>query len=293
ELCLSFAAEWCYQSQVTCDSQCKGPDSWHELNGDCKKNTQSPINIVTRKTILDHKLTPFIFSGYQEAFSSTMKNNGHTVSATVPQSFTVRGGNLESTYKAVQFHFHWGVNGSAGSEHTIDGEQYPMEMHIVHMKEEFDSLKNALMFKHGVAVLGFFYEKSNSANSKYGKLIEALTKLESTDATTTLSGLSLSNLLPSEQNMTNYYRYEGSLTTPNCTEGVVWTVFEHPIPLSNEQLVAFTSLKFKDGKPMIKTFRPVQPNHGNPVYRSGCTAIMLSYTVLLACACSALGLSRL
>lgn len=55
-----------------------GPDSWHEVHEDCMKNRQSPINIVTRKTKLDHNLTPLVFHGYQQAFSSTLKNNGHS-----------------------------------------------------------------------------------------------------------------------------------------------------------------------------------------------------------------------
>lgn len=56
------------------------------------------------------------------------------------------------------------------------------------------------------------------------------------DKNTTVSGISLNNLILSEENMTRYYRYDGSLTTPDCTEGVVWTVFEHPIPLGKEQV---------------------------------------------------------
>ncbi|KAF5903140.1 carbonic anhydrase 4-like, partial [Clarias magur] len=226
---------WCYQSQVACDSKCKGPDAWHELYEDCNKDEQSPINIVTRKTVLDDNLTPFIFSGYQEAFSGKLINNGHTVKVSVPILATVRGGNLEGTYKAVQFHLHWGDKGGPGSEHTIDGEQYPMEMHIVHMKQRYKTLEDALKERHGVAVLGFFYEESKSDNKKYDKLIQALAEVKNTSENTIVSGISLNNLILSAENMTRYYRYDGSLTTPECTEGVLWTVFEHPIPLSEDQ----------------------------------------------------------
>lgn len=50
------------------------------------------------------------------------------VKVSVPHLATVSEGNLGATYKAVQFHLHWGDNGGPGSEHTIDGEQYPMEV---------------------------------------------------------------------------------------------------------------------------------------------------------------------
>ncbi|KAB5522438.1 hypothetical protein PHYPO_G00159540 [Pangasianodon hypophthalmus] len=287
------SGKWCYQSQVTCDTPCKGPDSWHEVHEDCGKFKQSPINIVTKKTELDHNLTPLIFSGYQQAFSGILKNNGHSVRVSVPELANVSGGNLKATYKAVQFHFHWGENGGPGSEHTIDGEQYPMEMHIVHMRQDFKSLEEALKDPTGVAVLGFFYEESKSANKKYDGLIQALKKVEHYNTNTTLTGISLSNLISSEENMTKYYRYEGSLTTPYCTEAVIWTVFEIPIPLSKDQLSAFSSLKFEGDKPMIKTFRPVQPHKSRTVYHSGSTVVMLSFTLLLVCVCSALGLSQL
>ncbi|TTG47526.1 Carbonic anhydrase 4 [Bagarius yarrelli] len=279
------AGDWCYQSQVSCESHCKGPDLWHEVHADCKKSRQSPINIVTRKTKLDDRLTPFIFQGYQQAFTGILKNNGHSVAMSVPHQATVSGGNLGTTYKAVQFHFHWGENGGPGAEHTIDGEQYPME--------NFKSLEEALKDPTGVAVLGFFYEESRSANKKYDGFIQALAKVQTPNTNTTLSGISLSNLITSEANMTKYYRYEGSLTTPSCTEAVVWTVFEIPIPLSKEQLSAFSSLKFQDGKPMTKTFRPVQPRKGRTVYRSSGAAVLLSVTLLLGCVCSSLGLSQL
>lgn len=53
---------------------------------------------------------------------------------------------------------------------------------------------------------------------------------------TSLNSISLAQLIPSEQNLTTYYRYKGSLTTPGCTEAVIWTLFENPIPLSMDQV---------------------------------------------------------
>ncbi|XP_026993565.2 carbonic anhydrase 4-like [Tachysurus fulvidraco] len=288
-------ADWCYQSQVTCEPVCNVSDTWYKLNEDCKKNRQSPINIVTRKTKLDPNLTTFVFRGYQEAFDSLLENNGHSVKVSVPVTHlaNVSGGNLGATYKAVQFHLHWGENGGPGSEHTIDGEQYPMELHIVHMREDFKTLDAALKDPTGVAVLGYFYEESKSENKKYKGLIQALKKVVPYKTNTSLTGISLSNLITSEESMTKYYRYDGSLTTPPCSEAVVWTVFEIPIPLSKEQLSAFSFLKYPNGKPMTNNFRPVQPQKNRTVYRSGSAVVMFSFTLLLVCVCSALDLSQL
>lgn len=288
----SAAGDWCYQSQFTCEHQCNAPEKWGHANKDCEGTYQSPINIVIRKTIKDERLTPIEFTNYQHIFQSTIKNSGHSVQVGIPHLSTISGGGLPGTYKAVQFHLHWGNKGGPGSEHTIDGEQYPMELHIVHMKVEYTDLTTALRDPEGVAVLGFFYEMSNSANRKYEPIISTLQSIRATNGNSTLRSLSLAQLIPSEQNMTSYYRYKGSLTTPGCTESVVWTVFENPIPLSMEQLKAFSELQFRDGKPMVGTFRPVQPLNGRKVYRSGATVILASSAFLVAAVTIALGLSQ-
>ncbi|KAG5836653.1 hypothetical protein ANANG_G00230680 [Anguilla anguilla] len=273
---ITTGADWCYESQVSCNRSCLGPEEWNEVAASCEGRVQSPINIVTRKTLLDERLVPFTFSGYEEAFRSLLKNNGHTVEVDLPHSAMVSGGSLESTYRAVQLHLHWGQNGGSGSEHTIDGEQYPMELHIVHVKQEYSSLAEALEDPTGVAVLGFFFETSKSANKKYEPIIRSLGNIKQSGSNASLNGLSLDMLIPAKEDMRTYYRYQGSLTTPGCSEAVVWTLFQCTIPLSKEQLSAFSALRFSSGEPMIGTFRPVQPLNGRRVYRSGSGAVLAS-----------------
>ncbi|TDH04670.1 hypothetical protein EPR50_G00135210 [Perca flavescens] len=286
------SGDWCYQSQFTCDHQCNAPDKWNHVQSNCGGNAQSPINIVTRKTLKDERLTPFEFNNYQQIFRDTIKNNGHSVKVGVPHLSTISGGGLPTTYKAVQFHMHWGNKGGPGSEHTIDGERYPMELHIVHMKNEYTDLATALSDPEGVAVLGFFYKTSNSANRKYDPITNALRSIKTTNSNTSLPSVSLAQLIPAEQNLTSFYRYKGSLTTPGCTEAVIWTVFENTIPLSMDQLRVFSELQFHDGKPMVGNFRPVQPLNGRKVFRSGGAVILVSSTLLLAAIATALGLSQ-
>lgn len=288
----SGSEEWCYQSQFTCDHQCNAPEKWNHANANCAGHRQSPINIVTRKTLKDDRLIPFKFDGYQESFRATIRNNGHSVQVGGLHQKTISGGGLPTSYKAVQFHLHWGTNGGPGSEHTIDGEQFPMELHIVHMKHHYSNLSAALLDKEGVAVLGFFYERSNSENRKYKPIIDALPSIKSKGSDSSPQTISLAQLIPPEKNLTNYYRYQGSLTTPGCTESVIWTLFEDPIPLSIGQLRAFSQLNFHDGKPMVGTFRPVQPLNDRLVYRSGGGVVLASTTVLALALATALGLSQ-
>ncbi|XP_012706566.2 carbonic anhydrase 4a isoform X1 [Fundulus heteroclitus] len=284
------SGDWCYQSQFTCEHKCNAPEKWNHASEDCGGRSQSPINIVTRKTLKDETLSPFQFKNYQQTFRGSIKNNGHSVQVGVPILSTISGGGLEDTYKAVQFHLHWGTDGGPGSEHTIDGEQYPMELHVVHMKKHYADLGTALRDKSGVAVLGFFYEESKSPNRKYDSIINTLQSVKATNSNISLPSISLAQLIPSEQNLTSYYRYQGSLTTPGCTESVVWTVFENPIPLSMEQLKAFSKVQFHDGKQMVNNFRPVQPLNGRQVYRSGGAVPLASWALLAAALVTTLGL---
>ncbi|KAJ8257053.1 hypothetical protein COCON_G00192050 [Conger conger] len=268
----------------------EGPDEWNGVTGSCEGRAQSPINIVTRKALLDERLTRFTFTGYQDVFNSLVQNTGHSVQVGLPHSPRISGGLLETSYKAIELHLHWGKNGGPGSEHTIDGEQYPMEMHIVHMKQNYNSLAEALQDPAGFAVLGFFYETSPSVNKKYEPIIRSLEKIKQPGSNTSLSDLSLDSLIPAQENLTVYYRYQGSLTTPGCSEVVVWTMFQQPIPLSVEQLSAFSELQFSNGEPMIGTFRPVQPLNSRTVYRSGSSVVLASSLVLVTSLMVSIGL---
>ncbi|XP_070685601.1 carbonic anhydrase 4b [Pempheris klunzingeri] len=277
---IASGADWCYQSEVTCNHTCTGPDVWAVVSQHCGGRAQSPVNIVTRKVLEDKRLTPFQLFGYQDTFHGRLVNNGHSVQLDLPPSIKIEGGNLNETYKALQLHLHWGKDGGPGSEHTIDGEQFPMEMHIVHIKEKYHTLSEASKDRTGMAVLGFFFQESTSANKKFDPLVNALKHITQPSNSTTLGGVSLEMFIPSQRNMTKYLRYDGSLTTPDCAEAVVWNLFEQTIPLSRKQLAAFCQLQFSDGKHMVKTYRPLQPLNGRQVYYSGVHVAVVS-TVLL------------
>uniref|UniRef100_A0A671TG77 Carbonic anhydrase n=1 Tax=Sparus aurata TaxID=8175 RepID=A0A671TG77_SPAAU len=246
--------DWCYQSEFTCSHTC--PEVWEGVSYNCGGRFQSPVNIVTKKNQLDECLTPFHFSGYQDTFYGRLLNNGHS--------------------GTLQLHLHWGRDGGLGSEHTIDGERFPMEIHIVHIKEEYNSLSEAVRDRTGAAVLGFFFQVI-----LFGYFVVKLAIIMRLKVynSTTLRGVSLEMLIPHQENMTKYFRYSGSLTTPNCSEAVVWSLFENPIPLSRKQLTAFSQLLFPDGKPMVKTYRPLQPMNRRQVYYSSGNVALVS-TVL-------------
>ncbi|XP_060744621.1 carbonic anhydrase 4b [Tachysurus vachellii] len=271
---MTGGVEWCYESQVSCDNNCKGPDEWKDIASACGGQNQSPINIVTKR-VINHTLKPLIMHGYQEFFQSIITNNGHTVKVNLSGDAVIEGAGLSEKYKAVEVHFHWGKNGGPGSEHTIDGERYPMEMHIVHIKETYSTVQEAVKDRTGIAVLGFLYQESDSANKKYDSIINALPQISLPGNKTTLGSVNLEMLLPDDP-LARYFRYSGSLTTPDCAESVIWTLFESTIPLSHQQLSAFSDLWFVNGTAMIDNFRPVQPLNGRDVFYSGSNTASVS-----------------
>uniref|UniRef100_A0A671N7S3 Carbonic anhydrase n=1 Tax=Sinocyclocheilus anshuiensis TaxID=1608454 RepID=A0A671N7S3_9TELE len=209
---------------------------WNNNNfPNCGGQRQSPINIVTHRVKHDPKLTSFIFEGHEKVFNMSVENHGHSAHFTLPQSVRLRGGGLPATYKAVQFHLHWGENGGQGSEHSVDGERYPMELHIVHIKEKHGSLGEALNDSTGVAALAFFFEVTSGQNKQLDRVIEALGKVRYEGNSCEIEDFRLTDIIP-QANKLNYYRYSGSLTTPGCDQAVVWTVFQQSLPISKNQV---------------------------------------------------------
>jgi carbonic anhydrase len=215
-----------------------GSEYWSALNPSykaCGRGTeQSPINLEDVKANTSSEAD--IQINYQPS-SFTAKNNGHTVQAdanTDENSIVIDG----KEYKLVQFHFH------VPSEHQMDGKNLDMELHLVH-KSEDDQL----------AVLGVLM-KAGKENKTLAELWSKLPKEESEENIQLEEEINLSALLPQDKTA---YHYNGSLTTPPCSEGVKWTVFAEPISVSQEQIDLFASV-FPDNH------RPVQPWNDRDAY---------------------------
>ena len=201
---------------------------WQELSEEfsaCGEGTQqSPIDL-TGAVGLD---LPNAILDYVPA-DATVIDNGHTVQVNVPEAGTLE---LDGkTYAFAQFHFH------APSEHTVDGDHWPMEWHFVHKAED-----------GSLAVLGVLVEEG-PAWQPFDIIIESL-PFEENIEDKVYGQVDIAAFLPE---LTAAYRYDGSLTTPPCSEGVEWSVLQGTITMSTEQMEAFTS-RFSEANN-----RPVQP----------------------------------
>ncbi|MCX8650295.1 carbonic anhydrase family protein [Gilliamella sp. B2776] len=220
-------SHWGYEGQ-------EKPENWGKLSieySTCENGkNQSPINIDhVLKT--HHENLKFSF----EAGKQEIINNGHTI------EISVSGDNQltldDQIFKLQQFHFH------TISENTIKGKHYPMEAHFVYKNKDGELTVVALMFDYG---------KENQEIAKAWQQMPT----ESGNKTILDRTIDIKKLFPKKL---DYYRFSGSLTTPPCTEGVRWIVFEKSVTASDEQIQKFHSIMHHDNN------RPVQPLNGRVI----------------------------
>ena len=149
----------------------------------------------------------------------------------------VIGGGLNYAYKLVQVHFHWSDVGDIGSEHTIEGKHFPLEIHFLHVKEN-KTVEEALLEPDGlmnVAVFGSVNNFLTYDQTHFSSISAGLELLRySVNGSRVKLKVAAGDLLPQEKQ--SFFRYHGSLTTPDCNEAAIWTVLAAPIPITDYQV---------------------------------------------------------
>uniref|UniRef100_A0A8C9T1Q5 protein-tyrosine-phosphatase n=1 Tax=Scleropages formosus TaxID=113540 RepID=A0A8C9T1Q5_SCLFO len=237
-----------------------GPDSWASTYPDCRERNQSPINIDDQDARVSVEYQELTLDGFDTESSNktSMKNTGKTVAILLRDDYFVRGAGLPGRFKAEKVEFHWGQsNGSAGSEHSVNGRKFPVEVQIyLYNSDDFDMfvfygfLETRCVLIHGSASV-----------------------IRSPEKETFLEPFTLRRLLP--PSLGSYYRYTGSLTIPPCSKVVEWIVFSRPVFLSHRQLEAFYSIFTTEQQDHVKSveylrnnFRPLQNLDGREVFKS-------------------------
>jgi carbonic anhydrase len=214
----------------------EGPSHWGTISAkfaSCLSGrAQSPIDIVApvRRTTSDVILLKFPPTSlrivHQDHVADAI-NNGHTIQVNYSEGDTLTVGS--SAYQLVQYHFH------APSEHTVNGMQFPMEMHLVHASADGQ-----------LAVIGVFIVEGEQ-NSAFDPIWANLPVVKGVENHLEHVKVDVDALLPKARTT---YRYDGSLTTPPCSEGVKWLVMTTPIALSKRQIGAFTALFHGNNRPV-------------------------------------------
>jgi len=219
-----------------------GPESWNSNVAfpECAGASNSPIAIQEADST-EVAAVAWELTGWDTAHSWTVDDKHRTFEYGLEgdKKITTEGGGLVNKYNLLQFHYHWGGDNTKGSEHTLNGKEYPMEVHFVHWNSEYATAGEAIASEDAdaLAVLGFFFEIQAEDNDELAPYITQMEAARNHENYTT-EGVNVDNLsIPVKYAMTgNYYRYMGGLTTPGCNQIVRWTVFDTTIKISAAQM---------------------------------------------------------
>jgi carbonic anhydrase len=222
-------AHWGYEGD-------EGPANWGELSAKyamCRDGmNQSPIDLVADfhvglpEIVFEYKGTPI-----------RETNNGHTIMLKASPGNYLNVPEKEWRYQLVQGHFH------SPSEHTINGKSYAMEIHLVHADLDGQIAVAGVMIEEG--------EENAMLNRIWSFMPEQVGETRESPLTVFEAGV-----MPPTR---NYFTYDGSLTTPPCTEGIQWFVLRDPLTASAEQIARF---KERVGS---STNRPTQPHNARMI----------------------------
>jgi len=223
------AVQWGYEGPGA-------PEAWSRLrpeNALCAKGTrQSPIDIQAGIRV---QLDPIAFD--YKAGPYRVVDNGHTIQVNVAPGSAIEVNGRR--YELQQFHFH------RPSEERVDGKRFEMVAHLVHRDAEGRLAVVAVLLEPGAA--------QGVVQAVWNHL-----PLEKGDEVAVRAPLDPTALLPEER---SYFTYMGSLTTPPCSQGVLWMVMKRPVAVSPEQIGIFARLY-----PM--NARPIQPASGRLIKES-------------------------
>jgi len=229
--CVSYAAEgvhWTYEGHA-------GAKHWGDLETEyatCKLGRhQSPIDIETSKIkAADAEPIKVAYNGA----SAQVSNTGHSVQVDPEDGGSITVDGVE--YKLVQFHFH------TPSEEKINGRHHAMVAHLVHRSADGKLAVIAVLFDLG--------KENRTLQPVFAHL-----PAKAGDKRPLDGKINAGEIVPDNHAS---YMFEGSLTTPPCSEDVHWIVMKTPMTISSHQLEAFKKLY-----PM--NARPTQPMNGRTV----------------------------
>jgi len=231
---------------------------------------QSPIDLTEGGATLNGKMEIVGFNYYDFKVNSGFDSGDVTYTTPFDNDTLRLGTELELTFadgsqsyfQPLQFHFH------APSEHSVSGRLYDLEVHFVHTIKGSNTAGSTVAPQGEIpgAVIGIFFDREAGGNYD-NDFLSSLNDAITSKGTASASMVKVRQFLGGVD-MTEYWSYDGSLTTPPCWEGLKWSVIKQVQPISDAQLKKFTDRMagnnaFAGGK---GNNRVVQPLNARTLY---------------------------
>jgi carbonic anhydrase len=229
---INLASDWSYSA----------PAAWQNLYPSCGGKQQSPININSAQAVNSTGQTQNLaFTGYSQAATVSITNTGYSIEIqALTHNAFVSGGSLPGVYVLYGIVFHFGISTSSGSEHSVDGQSYPLEIQLLHFNNLYSNSSQASMHPQGLAAISVLVQVQGSSSPDIFNTILSGTPYSGQSVTS--GTFSAGSLLPHDTH--DYYWYTGSLTKPNCFQPVLWTVFTNPLYISANTMNALRANLF-------------------------------------------------
>ncbi|XP_014244182.1 carbonic anhydrase 1-like isoform X2 [Cimex lectularius] len=229
-------------------------DAMHEM-----ETAESPINL-TLGILKKIRLPPINWYNYDlKAHAMKLSNTAYSVVLTGlwgehSRPF-INGGPFLDDYEFSQIHFHWGQSNSEGSEHTVDGVQFPFELHAVFYRKLYESHERAKAEEDGIAVLVYLFKLAQTTNVKLQPITDSLPSVVNAYTDASIDPVPLISLI--KNIIDDYILYLGVMKY-KCAHGVLWLICRDTFGITEAQLGAFRLLQDRYNNPMPKSYRDVQ-----------------------------------
>ncbi|KAM6153820.1 carbonic anhydrase-related protein 11 isoform 2-T2 [Erethizon dorsatum] len=244
-----------------------GPPFWGLVNAAWSLcavgKRQSPVDVELKRVLYDPFLPPLRLSTGGEKLRGTLYNTGRHVSfLPAPRPVVnVSGGPLLYSHRLSELRLLFGARDGAGSEHQINHQGFSAEVQLIHFNQElYGNLSAASRGPNGLAILSLFVNVAGSSNPFLSHLLnrDTITRISYKNDAYFLQDLSLELLFPE---FFGFITYQGSLSTPPCSETVTWILIDRPLNITSLQM---HSLRLLSQNPPSQIFQSLSGN-GRPL----------------------------